>query len=273
MRWCRAASDSGPTTRCSTPTCRECTFKVERTSSAVRGPPRDDESHPLRQPTGQELQRTTGGPVQPLRVVDHDDEWIDAAEDRHDGQERAGRRSRVCRSVRLPEQQRDFECPPLRGRQGVAHLLVDAAHEVAEGSERQVRLGLRGLDLEDPISALPGCPDRREHDGRLADAGLALDLQSDGPARYACHEPSDRRRLTRSSDHLGHRSTLDGAVNRGRDAATAIGAMREGLPADRRQPSRSTWPARAGRLQPAATGAGFSIGTPIRLPYSVHEPS
>ena len=28
----------------------------------------------------------------------------------------------------------------------------------------------------------------------------------------------------------------------------------------------------AGR-QPAATGAGFSIGTPIRLPYSVHEPS
>ncbi len=25
--------------------------------------------------------------------------------------------------------------------------------------------------------------------------------------------------------------------------------------------------------QPAATGAGFSIGTPIRLPYSVHEPS
>jgi hypothetical protein len=25
--------------------------------------------------------------------------------------------------------------------------------------------------------------------------------------------------------------------------------------------------------QPAVTGAGFSIGTPIMLPYSVHEPS
>jgi hypothetical protein len=25
--------------------------------------------------------------------------------------------------------------------------------------------------------------------------------------------------------------------------------------------------------QPAVTGAGFSIGTPMRLPYSVHEPS
>ena len=30
---------------------------------------------------------------------------------------------------------------------------------------------------------------------------------------------------------------------------------------------------RAAPGQPAATGAGFSIGTPIRLPYSVHEPS
>ena len=32
-------------------------------------------------------------------------------------------------------------------------------------------------------------------------------------------------------------------------------------------------PAGPGLDQPTATGAGFSIGTPIRLPYSVHEPS
>ena len=39
-----------------------------------------------------------------------------------------------------------------------------------------------------------------------------------------------------------------------------------------RQTRRAAGPTRPGR-QPAVTGAGFSIGTPIRLPYSVHEPS
>jgi hypothetical protein len=32
-------------------------------------------------------------------------------------------------------------------------------------------------------------------------------------------------------------------------------------------------PPRGPEGQPAVTGAGFSMGTPMRLPYSVHEPS
>ena len=49
--------------------------------------------------------------------------------------------------------------------------------------------------------------------------------------------------------------------------------------ADRAQQAAPTGgPIGAPRMQgrsrySAATGAGFSIGTPMRLPYSVHEPS
>jgi hypothetical protein len=37
--------------------------------------------------------------------------------------------------------------------------------------------------------------------------------------------------------------------------------------------SRAPPPAPPRRYSPAATATGFSMGTPMRLPYSVHEPS
>ena len=126
-------------------------------------------------------------------------------------------------------------------RQRIAHLVEDAAHEVAEGSEREVGLGLGWPNLEHPIASLTGRANRLEHDGRLADAGLALDQEPDGPAWHLLREPSNRRRLARASDHVDHRCTLDVAVN------------------VRRHPS---WQSESVKLHPLSLGV--PLGWPLR---------
>ena len=156
MRWCRAASDSGPSTRCSR--LPGASARSRSSGLAESSPVRlaTTTPDPPRQPPDGELERAPGGLVHPLRVVDRDDEGITAAEDRQHGQERARRRPRVGRLVRLPKEQRHFECLPLRWRQGVAHLVEDAAHEVAEDSEREVGLGLGWPGLEHPVAVAHG---------------------------------------------------------------------------------------------------------------------
>ena len=49
---------------------------------------------------------------------------------------------------------------------------------------REVGLRLRRPNLEHPVPGLAGLADRLEHDRGLADAGLALDQEPDGPVRH-----------------------------------------------------------------------------------------
>ena len=178
---------------------RECTLEVEWRRRAGLGATRDDDPTRCGSRRTDELERAPGGAVQPLRVVDRDDEGIAAAEDRHDGQERAGRRPRVGRRVRLPKQQRHLECLPLRWRQRIAHLVEDAAHEVAEGSEREVGLGLGWPSLEHPIAVarwaariassttvvlpMPGSPSIRSPTGPLGTCSAKRAIAAASPAR------------------------------------------------------------------------------------------
>ncbi len=53
----------------------------------------------------------------------------------------------------------------------------------------------------------------------------------------------------------------------------AGGRARRSPTLGRRGPGAAVTAPRGTDGQPAVTGAGFSIGTPMRLPYSVHEPS
>ena len=58
----------------------------------------------------------------------------------------------------------------------------------------------------------------------------------------------------------------------GRDGVTAYALPHDRLLEVMARYGRGPWSGLTAD-QPAVTGAGFSIGTPIRLPYSVHEPS
>jgi hypothetical protein len=51
--------------------------------------------------------------------------------------------------------------------------------------------------------------DGLEHDGRLADAGLALDQQPGRPAWQLIEEARNCRRLARTPNDLGHTCTLN----------------------------------------------------------------
>ena len=191
---------------------RECLLEVERPTGSIFDATGNDDSDTLRQPPECELERALGGLVHPLRVVDRDDKRICSADDRQHGKERSGRRQWVRRLVSFSKQQRHLECLPLRCRQGIAHLVEEGAYEVAEGSEREVRLGLGWPGLEHPIASLTGRANGLEHDGRLADAGLALDQEPDRPAWHPLREAGNGHCLTCASDHVDHRSTLDVAA-------------------------------------------------------------
>ena len=93
-----------------------------------------------------------------------------------------------------------------------------------------------------------------------------------GQARAGRGTP--RRRRSPARRRSGRAAAGDGATTQ----ACRAGSGRRGSPPDDTagrlaRPSWDQTGAPPARDQPAATGVGFSIGTPIRLPYSVQLPS
>ena len=111
---------------------RERTDEINRSSRFRDRAMRDRDPHPRRQPPGDELKSAPRRVIQPLRVVDHDHERITTTQDRDHGQERAGRRSRVCGRVRRPSQQGHFEGLPLGCGQRIPHNVERSPDEVRE---------------------------------------------------------------------------------------------------------------------------------------------
>ncbi len=82
--------------------------------------------------------------VQPLGVVDRDDDGVILGEHSHRREQRDSEHARVGQhSVRLPEQQRGLERTALHRRQLLQHAVQHRGKQIAECRERDLRLRLR----------------------------------------------------------------------------------------------------------------------------------
>ena len=186
----------------------ESAIESERRPVGSFASARHEQSEARGESTADERERTLGRLIQPLRVVERDDERTLGAERAQHAQQRARGRARIRRRHCLPPQQRDLERLLLRCRQLAAHLVERAAEEIAKRGVGKLRLRLRRARLQHAIAPLVGRAHGLEPQGCLADAGLPFDRKRDGAVGHALDEPSDRIQLELASDHRGHHARV-----------------------------------------------------------------
>jgi hypothetical protein len=167
-----------------------------------------------------------------LGIVNGDQHGAAARHRAHDSQEAGRHGSEVPRrGVRRLLEHRDPKGPTLWLRQSVDQLLVDAAQEVGESGEGEVRLRLgRGCN-EDPDPASTPLVDERTPDRRLADADGAGQEEGSGCALrgQGRQESRPRRELLRPPHELvgwaGEQPLLSGRSAHAQSDATAAAGM------------------------------------------------
>ena len=193
---------------------RQRAIEVERNSARVGGPLRDEESNALiRETPGGKAEDALARRVEPLEIVDGDEDRARACERAQCAKECNGHRAGLRRpALGLDDQERDFERPTLRRRQQRAHVLQKRIEEISDAGERKLRLGLGGTGDEEPKRAFAASLDARLPEGRLADPGLARqdDPGRPVPVRNRREERDDRVFLLVPSDdgcaHPGYSS-------------------------------------------------------------------
>ena len=169
--------------------------------SCPAGTPGEHERHVAAVETpGREGERIAGGRVQPLEVVDGDQQ-------RALGRERAKRvpeserdRAVVGRCfVRFRAQERHLQCVELGRRQPLQPPKVDPVEQVDQGGKGQLRLCPAGPGRHDPHRALARGAERSLPQRRLPDPGLAREHERtrSGPSAEVL---VDRGKLLRSPD-------------------------------------------------------------------------
>ena len=204
ITWWRAASDSGSGTR-----------RRRRSSGSARPRPSGASSKPCARrvtssPTRGGSRRAANSSARAEAASSHwtssiaSDERRVGGERRQDADQPGRRRPRIGRFVRLGAQQGNRKRPLLRRGQGRARLVERLAEQVGERNVGELRLALRRTDLEHPVGPVLGSPDRLQPERRLANAGLALDQQSEGARRNPVEEPFDRLQLGLATDYRVH---------------------------------------------------------------------
>jgi hypothetical protein len=167
----------------------------------------------------------------------------------------------------------------LVGRRDRGQPLQDGAEVIAEEPDEAAEEGgCIGRDDDRPIETRHETPGDRERVGprcrRFEDRDRVSRQVS--PARVAARpralEEDEARQV---AERLGD---VDGArfgdpIGKPAEAERSAGDRPPGHRPMIRPSAAKPVVRGAAVCQPAVTGAGFSIGTPIMLPYSVHEPS
>ena len=126
------------------------------------------------EPARGEGERVGGRAVEPLDVVDRDEDGLPGGE-RAEGAQEADRDRRAFgrRPRRRRAKQRDLERVQLRGREPAELGRDDAVEQVDQRRERVLGLGVGGSRREDAKTALARSVDARLPERRLADSGAA----------------------------------------------------------------------------------------------------
>ena len=188
-----------------------------------------EQAEPSRQPAGRERERSLGGRVEPLHVVDSDEHRAALRERREHPDEARRDRPRVGALVRLAPQQRRRQRPLLHGRQRIAQALEHVADEIGKRGEGEPSLALGRPRPQHAQPSRLGEPDRLQPDGRLADPSLSLDDERGRLVRERRKEPLDRRELRVAPDNLvAHPASR--STHGSYDAARAIHSPRSVAP-------------------------------------------
>ena len=91
----------------------------------------------------------------------------------------------------------------LRGREGAHHVVVDAGQQISERGVGEARMRLaRGAPEHLGVASVCGLHSRA-HEGRLADAAVALEHQGRGPVLQRVEEVVDGGQLGGASYDIG----------------------------------------------------------------------
>ena len=148
--------------------------------------------------------------IEPLEVVDREDELLLFGKYADEGQERGSEQPPLGRPVCLGAEQSDLQRPALHGRYGVEHLGRHGRKQVGEPCEGELRLRLRRPRHEHRHAAGAGTGDRLFPDRRLADPRLSDDREDRVGARALVEELLDRLELGLTPDDARHTERVSG---------------------------------------------------------------
>jgi hypothetical protein len=155
--------------------------EVERQRLVARRPPREQPRDTmLSNPSCCERESRSGGDIEPLDVVDGDEQGIccgQYAENGDDCKCDCAAIERAGRVVGLHTPERDCECAGLRGRQGLKNV-VGTREEIRERRERDLGIRLGRTRLKNASSRLLSLVDEDVEQQRLPDPDLAFDHES-----------------------------------------------------------------------------------------------
>ena len=177
--------------------------EVERRLRLARGALREQQADRLvGQAPGGEAEHRRARPVEPLHVVDGDDEGCRPGQRPQPGQRGEGDGLLVGLLAALGQEEGYFERAALRAGEVLQHLGV-GAEEVTQGSVGEARLRLGGARGDHAHARRLRAAHRRLPQRRLADACLARDEQRPSTRGDGLEEPLHALQLLVSSDELG----------------------------------------------------------------------
>jgi hypothetical protein len=189
---------------------------------STRAPTREEQRHRVRtEPSSDESENLVREAIEPLRVIDHDE---DRSIRGRVGQQRQCRKADQERILRGPlgEPERGLEGGPLWWRQ-LPDLTEEGPEQLVESGERQMRLGPHSGDPKDAHAAGPCRLDARLEERRLSDPGIASEQQHTAVAGRRGDKFADRRELQVTPDQLllgQHRAILASGLAGGRVSET-----------------------------------------------------
>ena len=172
--------------------------------SASRRAKQQQQQHGARRKSTQrELERSRRRRVEPLDVVDCQQDRATLAEQLQHVADCDAERAMVDRLVRcFLAQQRDLErATPRHGEQG-GDVGEDLVEEVAQADVCEAALGLRGPRHDDEHASLARSRHSGEPERRLADPRLAFEHEPGRPARRPADEGVNRGEITLPADDL-----------------------------------------------------------------------
>ena len=185
----------------------QCTSKLAEEDAVESRTAREEHADALGPKPSSRVGEPTGrGRVEPLGVVDRDDDRALVGERTQRAQERETDRVGVRRrALVVAEDERARERPVLRRRQRRERLVEHGAQEIADAGERERRLALGRAGREDAEPTVARLLETRLPEGGLPDAGVAFERDHDRSRGDARHEVAKGRELgLPSHDARGH---------------------------------------------------------------------
>ena len=145
------------------------------------------------------------GPVEPLDVVDAEDERACGCEEPQSGEEPGGDCALVDLGPRIAEQQRGLERVPLDGRELGKDVVHDAAEQIGHSRIREPCLCVGRAARQDAVAARGRTGDRSQPYGGLADPGRTVEQDNDREQLGVVEEAKDRPELALPAEELAGR--------------------------------------------------------------------